>query len=119
MPAPAVFAALFALAIGAAPQASDWVYFDSAETEAGPELLLTYADGTNERLPVSADSLLIEYLPERCWGRHARLSVDRADRNRVLLGCDPEPDGEVAGARRRLTLHQSPSPAREPLDVAI
>ena len=94
-------------------------YFDSRETPSGPRLELELSDGTTRTLAAQADTVLLEYLPERVLATHAQLSVDQGDRNRVLVRFELPSTLAVERARLRLTVHPSePLPPRVPFEVS-
>jgi hypothetical protein len=99
--------------------ATSWIWFDSRESARGPELALIGADGRETPLPAMEDDLLISYLADRCWGSHAQLSIDRGDRNRVLLRFDLARGPDFERAELRFELHQSPLPTTTPLELAV
>jgi len=118
------FAVLFVLAVlaGAAHAQTDpeWVYFESRESALGPKLILSYADGKTRTVKAAADSLLIKYIANTAFGGHEQLSVDRHDRNRVLLRFDLSGVGEITYAA--LVLHQEVPPrgaAKAAFDVIL
>ena len=114
-----------ALALAAGPLPSDeedpraWVYFDSRETENPPTLELELEGGASASLVADRDSVLIEYLADRVWGHLPRLSVDRREKNRVLLHFPVEGGGAVARATLVLDAHPSASAPREPFPLAV
>lgn len=94
--------------------ANRWFYFDSSETDSGPRLLLDDVE-----VKAESDAILISYIPDRPYGNHPRLSVDRGDRNRVLIRFDLEGADAFERATLRLDMHQSTLGTVEPVKVAL
>jgi RNA polymerase sigma factor (sigma-70 family) len=102
------------------PPGQPWIGFASRETNAGPELVLWFADGTRKTVEAAADSVLLSYLPDQPLGAHECLSVDLADSNRVLLRFDWPTDAEVEKAELILSRSQSRHPyPSEALKLAL
>jgi hypothetical protein len=76
-------------------------------------------DGEVREVSIEFDAVLIEYLGDGCYGRLPSLSVDRGDRNRVLLSFDVSEGADFERAELRLTLHRSPIPTSAPLELGL
>ncbi len=117
--------ALFALTLAAGPLPSidedpmAWIYFDSRETENPPMLELELEGGASKSLVADRDSVLIEYLAEGAWGHLPELSVDRREKNRVLLHFPIEGGTAIVRATLVLNAHPSSTAPREPFPVAV
>jgi RNA polymerase sigma factor (sigma-70 family) len=102
-------------------QPQDWVGYDTRETDLGPELRVTLADGTSKSYKPTADAAIIAYLANRAYGSVAvPLNVNLADTNRALLRFDVPETKDVRKAelilRRAKDLRMLPP---EPFDIAI
>jgi RNA polymerase sigma factor (sigma-70 family) len=81
-----------------------WVGYDSREMKAGPELAVTFEDGTSNVYPVAADAVLLAYLADHPYGElPVKLSVDLRDQNRFLVRFERPAGGKVAKAELVLT----------------
>lgn len=75
-----------ALAGPGAEPVQDWFYVPSREAEGdGASLVLMLSDLGEVSLDCDADTLLIEYIPDRVFGGHTQLAVDRTGKNASLL----------------------------------
>jgi RNA polymerase sigma factor (sigma-70 family) len=98
-----------------APAARDpkWVAYAPREMRAGPELVVTREDGSRKTYPVAADAVLISYLADNAFGGFETwLSVDLADRNRILLRFDPPAAGPIRKAELVLRAVEPPADSR-------
>jgi hypothetical protein len=116
---PTALSALALALLQAGDPSAQWVWFDSRESGRGPELALVASDGSETVLPAAEDDLLISYLADGCYGAHPQLSVDRGDRNRVLVRFDLPSSAAFERALLRLELHQSNLPTTEPFELGL
>jgi murein DD-endopeptidase MepM/ murein hydrolase activator NlpD len=66
-----------------------WIYFESAESTQGRGPVLGLASGREVReIPVSHDTCLISYMPDRSGHQDPRLAIQLSDANRALLHFD-------------------------------
>ena len=99
---------------------SPWVGIASRETNSGPELLILSQDSHLSRAHASADTVLLSYLASQPLGAHEVLSVDLADRNRMLLRFDLPRDIRVQKAELLLSRSQNPHPLpSKPITLAL
>jgi RNA polymerase sigma factor (sigma-70 family) len=95
-----------------APAARDakWVAYATREQRFGPELVVTREDGTRKTYAVAADAVVISYLEDRAFGSFETwLSIDLADRNRVLLRFEPPAAGPIRKAELVLKAVERPA----------
>ena len=84
-------------------------------------MLLHSADRA-QRVPASADTVLISYLADRAWGFHPELGINMADTTRVLVHFDLTAIDAVATPTKvelLLVMHNSRVPVVAPFELGV
>ncbi|HEX6813667.1 MAG TPA: DNRLRE domain-containing protein [Planctomycetota bacterium] len=98
---------LLAFAGNALAQDNPWIWFPSAETGTPPQLVLELQGGAKKVLNASEDTILIAYIGDSAFAKHAQLAIDTSDENHSLVRFDVPGDLQVTRAQFVTTMHPS------------